>query len=191
MHRTTVTSTVDTAGLCASAALLVAAPALAGSDVSRASGAVTRYPNQMPKADAPQGASARVQSVASADGRTIVTLNVSGFQAFAQYGAHAHTNPCSDPSKNPTGSLAGPHFQNLVDPIQPSVDPAYANPQNEIWLDVATNRAGEGRAKAVVDWQFAPDRRARSVIIHEQPTSTQPGRHGTAGKRVACLAVPF
>jgi Cu-Zn family superoxide dismutase len=190
MNRSIVTTGAATAGLIAAAALFLAAPALAES-VSRASGEVTRYPGQSPASDVPEGASARVQSVATSDGRTIVTLKVSGFEAFAQYGAHAHTSPCGDPATNPTGTAAGPHFQHVVDPVKPSVDPAFANPQNEIWLDVATNRAGEGQAKAVVDWQFTPERRAQSVIIHERQTSTQPGEHGTAGKRVACLDVPF
>ncbi len=190
MHVTTVTTAAVATGLIAAAALFLAAPAIAES-VSRASGEVTRYPGQSPEADAPEGATARVQSVATSDGRTIVTLKVSGFESFAQYGAHAHTKPCGEPATNPTGTDAGPHFQNVVDPVAPSVDLAFANPQNEIWLDFATNRAGEGQAKAVVDWQFGPERRARSVIIHERQTSTQPGKHGTAGKRVACLDVPF
>lgn len=135
---------------------------------------------------APEGATARVQRVETADGRTIVTLDVSGMEPYAAYGAHAHVNACGS-----TGGAAGPHFQHVVDPVTPSVDPAYANPQNEIWLDLTTNRAGEGRAKAVVDGQFAPDRRAKSVIIHEKHTMTESGSAGVAGKRVACLTVPF
>lgn len=179
-----------TAGLAAATALVVAAPAIADS-VSRASGDVTRYPGQSPAADAPEGATARVQSVATSDGRTIVTLHVKGFEPLTRYGAHAHTQPCGDPATDPKGLAAGPHFQHDVDPAPPSVDPAYANPENEIWLDFSTNPAGNGRAKSVVDWQFSPERRAKSVIIHERQTSTETGKHGTAGKRVACLNVPF
>jgi Cu-Zn family superoxide dismutase len=190
MRRTTVTTAATSAGLVAAAALFVAAPAIADS-VTRVSGEVTSYAEQLPEADAPEGATARVQSVATGDGKTVVTLKVSGFEPFAQYGAHAHTKPCGDPGTDPKGLFAGPHFQHLIDPVAPSVDPAYANPENEIWLDFATNRAGEGHAKAVVDWQFTPERRAKSVIIHERRTSTEPGKHGMAGKRVACLNVPF
>jgi Cu-Zn family superoxide dismutase len=184
MNRSTVTASVATAALAGTAALALAAPALA--DVARASGEVTRYPGQSPAADAPAGASARVQSVATGDGKTIVTLHVTGFEGLKQYGAHAHTQPCGA-----TGGAAGPHFQLRQDPVAPSVDPTYANPENEIWLDLATDPAGEGRAKAVVDWQFPSDRRAKSVIIHERATSTSPGVAGTAGKRVACLTVAF
>jgi Cu-Zn family superoxide dismutase len=164
MNRSTVTASVATAALAGTAALALAAPALA--DVARASGEVTRYPGQSPAADAPAGASARVQSVATGDGKTIVTLHVTGFEGLKQYGAHAHTQPCGA-----TGGAAGPHFQ--------------------LRQDLATDPAGEGRAKAVVDWQFPSDRRAKSVIIHERATSTSPGVAGTAGKRVACLTVAF
>ena len=55
----------------------------------------------------------------------------------------------------------------------------------------ATNRAGEGTARTVLDWQFEPARRPASVIIHERHTSTGASDSGTAGKRVACLTVPF
>lgn len=186
MKRTTFTTAAATTGLLAATGLLLAAPALAGADVVRAAGEVTRYPGQAPLADAPAGASARVQSIATADGRQIVTLHLSGFEPFAEYGAHAHVAPCG-----PTGADAGPHFQHVVDPEALPTDPAYANPSNEVWLDVTTNRAGEGTAKTVLDWQFEPARRPASVIIHERRTSTGPTDSGTAGKRVACLTVPF
>ena len=183
MHRTTVRTTVVTAGLAGAAALVVAAPALADS-VTRAAGELTRYTYAEPvAATVPEGATARVQSVETADGKTIMTLHVSGMQPFAQYGAHAHVHACG-----PTGGAAGGHFQWDVDPVQPSVDPAFANPQNEIWLDLTTNRAGEGSAKAVVDRPFPSGRRPGSVIIHEKHTSPA---NGTAGKRVACLTIAY
>ena len=203
MNRITVTTAAASAGLVAGAALLVAAPALAGADVVRTTGEVTRYPGQSPVADAQPGATATVHSVASADGRTTVTLHVSGFEAFARYGAHAHTNPCGDPAADPKGLAAGPHYQRVLDPVflddppaKASTDPAYANPQNEIWLDLTTNRAGKGHAKSVVEWQFEPTRRPKSVIIHEKHTLTGVDDHGqpqngVAGKRVACIDVPF
>ncbi len=120
-----------TAGLAATAALALAGPALAGAEVSRAVGDLTRYPGQVPVADAPEGATARVHSVATADGKTIGTLHVSGMESLAHYGAHAHANPCGATG----GAAAGPHFQHVLDPVTPSVNPEYANPENEIWLD--------------------------------------------------------
>lgn len=120
------------------------------------------------------------------DGGTTVMLGVRGLQPERRYGAHAHTEPCGA-----TGDLAGPHFQNVVDPVQPSVDPAFANPENEIWLDLTTDESGAGSATATVAWGFERDRRARSVIIHAMPTATDPGTAGTAGARAACITVDF
>jgi Cu-Zn family superoxide dismutase len=133
----------------------------------------------------PEDARARVHSVETGDGRTIVTLHVKGLRPFTEYGAHAHVNPCGS-----TGAAAGPHFQHIVDPVPPSTDPTYANPDNEIWLDLTTNASGNGHAKAV-DWQFSSQRRAESVIIHEEHTATGLANAGVAGARLACLSVPF
>lgn len=192
MRSSTVTTSAASAGLVAAAALLVAAPAVAGDDVRRASGQVVRYPGQQPLADAPRGASARVRSTATTDGRTIVTLHLSGFETSAQYGAHAHVEACGDPAVDPTGLAAKGHFQHVPpSPPQTATSPEVANPQNEIWLDVTTDQSGTGRARAEVSWQFEPARRPKSVIIHEMPTLRTEGRHGVAGKRIACLDVPF
>ena len=189
MIRTTVTGA--TAGLAASAALVLAAPAIA-QNVARSAGELTRYPDQpIAGSPVPEGATARVQRVETGDGRTIVTLRVSGMAPSAAYGAHAHVGGCGDPASDRAGLAAGPHFQHEPDPVKPSVDAAYANPQNEIWLDLTTDRAGNGHARSVVEWQFKPTRRPMSVIIHEGHTLTTEGKHGVAGKRVACLDVPF
>lgn len=120
------------------------------------------------------------------DGSTTVMLAVRGLEPERRYGAHAHTEPCGA-----TGDLAGPHFQNQVDPVQPSVDPAFANPENEIWLDLTTDESGAGSATATVPWAFERNRRAQSVIIHAMPTATAPGEAGTAGVRAACITVEF
>lgn len=95
----------------------------------------------------------------------------------------------------PTGDASGPHYQHEVDPAatreQPSVDPALANPGNEIWLDLTTDAEGDGEARAQVPFAFT-DRAPASVIIHEgEMTATGAGEAGTAGGRVACLDVPF
>ena len=122
----------------------------------------------------------------SSGGNTTVELAVRGLEPDRRYGAHAHTKPCGA-----KGEDAGPHFQNEVDPVQPSVDPAYANPQNEIWLDLTTDATGAGSATATVPFEFPADRRAQSVIIHAMETMTEPGKAGTAGARAACITVAF
>lgn len=92
----------------------------------------------------PGGAQAHVFGMsARATGTTLVAT---GLLPNHQYGAHAHANACGA-----TGDDAGPHFQHTRDPVKPSVDPAYANPRNEIWLDFTTDRFGTGHAKSTVD----------------------------------------
>ncbi|WP_217178453.1 superoxide dismutase family protein [Streptomyces sp. AC495_CC817] len=119
------------------------------------------------------------------DGGTRVELRLRDLVANRVYGAHVHTKPCG---KLPAD--AGPHYQDEADPKQPSVDPEYANPENEVWLDVRTNEDGSARSVAVVDWRFR-EGGARSVVLHEAATSTHEGHAGTAGARLACVNVPF
>jgi superoxide dismutase, Cu-Zn family len=133
----------------------------------------------------PVGARATVKAEAT-DASTRTTLTVDGLNPNSTYGAHAHAKPCG-----PTGDAAGPHFQRNQDPVTPSVDPAYANPTNEIWLDLTTDARGAGTATSTVGWNFPADRRAMSVVIHEKATMTEPGKAGTAGSRPACVDVRF
>jgi Cu-Zn family superoxide dismutase len=150
----------------------------------RAGNAVTYNP-----ALAPEGAELSVD-VSTEDGTTVIGLDVAGLLPNRGYAAHAHTNPCGA-----TGDAAGPHFQNNVDPAaapgRPSTDPAYANPQNEVWLDLRTDGQGDGQATAEVPFVFG-DRAPASVVIHEaEATATGPGQAGSAGARLACLTVSF
>jgi Cu-Zn family superoxide dismutase len=114
--------------------------------------------------------------------RTVVVLGVHGLAPSREYGAHVHTKTCG---ANPAD--AGPHYQNVPDPQQPSTNPAYANNRNEIWLDFTVDAQGNGLAIASVDWQFPDAQRARSVVIHEHHTHTD----GTAGARLACMTTSF
>ena len=138
---------------------------------------------------APEGATIKVD-VETRGGSTEVRLDVDGLLPNRGYAAHAHVNACG-----PTGDVAGPHFQNRVDPAaapgKPSTDPAYANPQNEIWLDLRTDGSGDGGSRVEVPFTFT-DRAPASVVIHEaETTGTAPGQAGSAGARLACITVPF
>ena len=133
---------------------------------------------------APAGAELTVVTTAT-DGGTKVELTVDGLAPNRAYGAHAHVNPCGE-----TGDAAGPHFQHVQDPVSPSVDPAFANPKNEIWLDLRTDADGAGSATTEVPFDFT-DRAPASVVLHEMRTATAAGKAGTAGGRLACLTVPF
>lgn len=167
----------------ASTALFAASPAVAGADRVRNEGELYRYSSAIPA-----GATARVQAVYDSAGDTIVTLHVRGLKPNTVYGAHAHQFACGL-----TGAAAGGHFQNVPDPELPSDDPAFANPRNEIWLDLETDAEGNGAAQTKVAWQFSPERRAGSVMIHEEHTKTGAGdgAAGSAGARLACLTVGF
>lgn len=132
----------------------------------------------------PDGAKAGVVEYAL-NGMTTVTLTVQGLAPNHSFGAHVHTNACGA-----TGDAAGPHFQHTPDPVKPSVDPAYANPSNEIWLDFRTDDMGNATSISTVQWTFT-DTHAGSVVIHTEPTGTTPGHAGTAGARVGCLSVGF
>lgn len=133
----------------------------------------------------PAGAGVVVSQVETPDGGTTVVLAAHGLQPDREYGAHVHVNGCG-----PTGDAAGPHFQNEPDPVTPSTDPEYANPENEVWLDFTTDGIGSGHAVSSVGWQFG-DRPAGSVVIHEEHTSHEPGEAGAAGTRLACVNVDF
>lgn len=133
----------------------------------------------------PAGAHGAVQS-RSGEGTTTVMLAVRGLQPHRPYGAHVHTQPCGEQP-----DAAGPHFQYAADPVQPSVDPTYANPQNEIWLDFTTDETGAASTESTVAWSFPDDRRPKSVVLHAHQTSSEPGAAGTAGDRLACVSVDF
>ncbi|MDR7277947.1 superoxide dismutase family protein [Catenuloplanes atrovinosus] len=136
----------------------------------------------------PIGASALV-TVSPAVVETTVQLDVEGLLPSRAYGAHLHTNVCG-----PKGEDAGPHYQHHRDPkasaSPPSVDPSYANPSNEVWLDFTTDVAGTASVNSRVAWRFNQEAPPRSLVIHAQHTDTAPGRAGTAGPRLACITLP-
>lgn len=106
-----------------------------------------------------------------------VTVRVKGMKPGHAYGAHVHQKPCgADPD------AAGGHYQDRVDPVQPSKDPAYVTPENEVWLDFTAGRDGSGKASARHDWEFRAGG-AGSVVLHRE--------QGGAGDRLACFTVPF
>ncbi|HET6481931.1 MAG TPA: superoxide dismutase family protein [Actinoplanes sp.] len=118
-----------------------------------------------------------------------VRLVAAGLVPRRAYGAHLHTKPCTA-----LPAEAGPHYQHQKDPAAatspPSVNPAYANPANEVWLDFTVDGSGEASASSVLTWTFPPGTPARSLILHAETTKTAPGVAGSAGKRVACMTLP-
>ncbi|MFF0814722.1 superoxide dismutase family protein [Rhodococcus sp. NPDC003318] len=140
------------------------------------------------EAAVPVGAVVNVDSAVE-NGRTTVTFSAQGLAPNRDFGVHVHTRPCG-----PQPSDSGPHYQNVVDPAAtpeaPSSDPAYANPQNEVWLDVTTDASGHAQASTAVEWEFR-DGEANSLVLHAQHTMTGPGQAGMAGARLACVDEEF
>jgi Cu-Zn family superoxide dismutase len=175
------------AGAAATAAALALSPApataaprlvvLHGVGAPNAAGAGGAYSYNAERV--PDGARVAVWSV-SGPRRTRTFLLVHGLQPGQAYGAHLHTNACGG-----APAAAGPHYQQVPDPVQPSTDPAFANPDNEVWLDVHTDAAGNATARSVNKWVFHTP--PRSLILHAEHTHTDPGKAGTAGARLACL----
>ena len=136
----------------------------------------------------PEGATADVQ-VRVEDESTFVQFTGTDLEADRDFGAHVHTQPCGD---DPDDS--GPHYQHEVDPEaeedDPSTDPDYANPENEVWLDFTTDDSGKAAVDSSVDWEFR-EGEARSLVLHEEHTATHEGHAGTAGDRLACVTVDF
>lgn len=136
---------------------------------------------------APVGA--RVSATLTPSGNSSTAeLTVSGMLPNRSYAAHAHTNVCGQ-----TGAAAGPHYQNRIDPAatpqKPSTDPQYANPHNEVWLELRTDAAGSGTARTTVPFVFG-DRGPGSIVVHEgMETQTTPGKAGQAGARTACVTL--
>jgi Cu-Zn family superoxide dismutase len=135
----------------------------------------------------PAGATATVTITQAAPG-TQIQLAVTGLRPDRAYGAHLHQKPCGA-----EGSAAGPHYQHQPDPAAsaspPSVDPTYANPENEVWLDFTTDASGAATSTAKQPWTFGASRPG-SLVIHGEKTKTAPGHAGDAGARVACLSLP-
>jgi Cu-Zn family superoxide dismutase len=175
--------------LLAGASSAAAEPA-AGPHVATAGGTFGEYdPNAVASTYnpelVPEGARAQVFALSAPLLGTGTTLTVSGLVPDRAYGAHVHTRACGE-----TGAAAGPHFQHEQDPVSPSVDPAYANPDNEIWLDFTTDHLGNALSTSHVQWHLT-ERRPASVVIHEMHTLTAPGEAGAAGSRLACINVDF
>jgi Cu-Zn family superoxide dismutase len=140
---------------------------------------------------APEGARFRVVMKPSGESTT-AELTVSGLLPNRGYSVVADNNACS-----PNPAAEGPHYQNRVDPgvnptavgVASSTNPEYANPRNEVWLDVRTDGSGSGTSRTTVPFVFT-DRGPGSVVIHEaEQTATEAGKAGNGGAPIACLSL--
>lgn len=132
----------------------------------------------------PTGAQAQV-SLEVAAASTQVQLKVTGLQPGRAYGAHLHKKACGASPAD-----AGGHYQNTPDPVQPSTNPKFANPRNEVWLDFTTDAHGAASSHSTVPFVFRSGAEGpQSLVIHAMTTATMPGKAGTAGPRLACVTL--
>jgi Cu-Zn family superoxide dismutase len=115
-------------------------------------------------------------------------LTVFGLLPNRAYVAYAYAKACGA-----TADAAGRRFQYHLDPAAstktPSTNPKYANPENEIWLDVRTDVAGAGNSRTKVPFSLS-DRTPGSFVVHDAArNSTGQVPASKAGARVACLTL--
>jgi hypothetical protein len=109
---------------------------------------------------------------------TYTGIRVSNLPPRRTFGAHVHKLSCAD-------TKGGTHYQNIPSPTTPT-DVAYANANNEIWLDFTTDR--NGRAQVSQRSNFVIRRnQANSIVVHTQAT----GEGGIAGAKLACIDLDF
>ncbi len=130
----------------------------------------------------PEGASilASVMPAGHGYAQTVANLSVAGLLPNRGYVARAHTNACGA-----TSEQAGPPYQDRIDPAATqasSTNPQYANPRNEIWLDIRTDSDGSASSGASVPFTFT-NRAPASIVLYD--TQTPPP--GQVGVPVACL----
>jgi Cu-Zn family superoxide dismutase len=141
---------------------------------------------------APSGARLAVVMTPS-DESTGAQLTVSGLLPNRGYAAHANVNACS-----PNPAAEGPRYQNRIDPTvnptsisgETSTNPDYANPRNEVWLDVHTDAAGSGTSRTTVPFVFT-DRGPGSIVVEDAmdtPTALGQAAKGSVA-RIACVSL--
>lgn len=136
-------------------ALLQPLPAASsGSQVTRGRFAVFAAGVGDPRFDALSG---HAQMVRTADGKTIVKVEVTGLVPDTTYPVHVHAAPCG------VGAADG-HFQ-----FQPG---GAVDNHNEIWPGFTTNAAGAGNGTAVAGRTAGAE--AVSVVIHSPDRTPAP-----------------
>lgn len=138
-------------------------------------------------------AGARLTAVMTpSDESTNAELTVSGLLPNRGYAVHANVDACS-----PNPAAEGPRYQNRVDPTvsptsisgETSTNPEYANPRNELWLDVHTDTAGSGTSRTTVPFVFT-DRGPGSIVVDDATASaTDSGQVAKGAARIACLSL--
>ena len=121
--------------------------------------------------------------VVAAGRRYTITLRVGGLARNQAYSAYVHRRSCGA-----APSAAGEPYQNVADPVQPSVDPRYANRSNEVRLDLRTDQRGNAVATLQPRWTIRHGE-ANSIVLDSLPAGA--GGRDSAAAPVGCLTIPF
>jgi Cu/Zn superoxide dismutase len=129
-------------------------------------------------------AKAKLQVIEHSNGKTTFSLEVEEIDGFAgrEFGSHLHTGPC----KPGEPLAASGHYTN------PDLDPDLPLEEREIWFKVIPDKDGVAAYETVVSYvpkDVDGDGGAMSIVIHRDPTNTDPalGIVGGAGPREVCL----
>jgi hypothetical protein len=163
------------AGLLAAGAVGASTlPATAGID-RVSSGSLSALPAA---AEHEPGIAGEVHAVRSADGRTQVSIQVSGLRPGLRYGVHLHNAPCS--AANPGGGHYKHDHAGITQPpneLWPSSDPRNA------LVGIEANAAGRARGHGVAEWTARTE--AQAVVVHA--AIGEPGGGTPAGgPKLAC-----
>jgi hypothetical protein len=110
-----------------------------------------------------------------------VKLSVTGVKASREFGAHVHVGACAD------ANMAAGHYQHNMRPADAgATDPAFANNDNEVWLDFTSDASGKASSEKTTTFRL-DNTRAKAVIIHTNKT----GAGGVAGAKLACIGLQF
>jgi Cu-Zn family superoxide dismutase len=136
---------------------------------------------------APIGAAMTATIIPTSEGST-AQLTVLGLLPDRGYAVYAYTKACG-----PTVGSAGTRFQNHLDPAAtpstPSTDPRYANPDNEIWLDLRTDDDGTGTSATHIPFVLT-DRVPHAFVVHDgMHTPRNSAQAADIGARIACLTL--
>ena len=136
---------------------------------------------------APIGAAMTATIVPTSEGSR-AQLTVLGLLPDRGYAVYAYDKACGA-----TADAAGERFQDQPDPeatsSAPSTDPRYANPENEIWLDVRTDDAGVGTAATTIPFVLTNHVPGSLVVHAAMHTPRDPTQAGNIGAPIACLTL--
>ena len=162
VHRTTILATFLAALVLTTAAIASTVP---GANIARAEVGPYTTPHTGVVADA--GVSAHAQVISTPSGRTVLRVTAEGLAPSGSYAVHVHDGACTD--------YLG-HYR--YDPAAPS------SRENEIWLDLDANAAGQAADQVRVA-AFDLDQ-SLSLVIHQHSNPDVGPGAGPPGPRIAC-----